>query len=224
MAAVGTRVLRRQVASLHDIRDPAGPRIPRPEVARATRGDCSGRGRRLAVGSALGFGPDSCDESVASEGVDSWGESAESALGSLPVWEPGGRGFGWGIAALVGAVTLVNATFWQVVINQRLGVPDAWLPFFPMVRSLLSVLPSAGWNTASSIVLPVRRRTAKVRVSASAPSATQISAIHENNPTIHKYKFIIIGDTSDVFMRLSPHASSNCWRYIINVYCRFDCA
>ena len=44
------------------------------------------------------------------------------------------------IAALVGAVTLVNGTFWQVVINQRLGVPDALLPFFPMVRSVLSVL------------------------------------------------------------------------------------
>lgn len=44
------------------------------------------------------------------------------------------------IAALVAAVTLVNATFWQLAINQRLGVPDALLPFFPMVRSLLSVL------------------------------------------------------------------------------------
>lgn len=44
------------------------------------------------------------------------------------------------IAAIVGAVALVNATFWQVVINQRLGVPDALLPFFPMIRSLLSVL------------------------------------------------------------------------------------
>lgn len=44
------------------------------------------------------------------------------------------------IAAIVGAVTLVNGTFWQVIINQRLGVPDALLPFFPMVRSLLSVL------------------------------------------------------------------------------------
>ncbi|HMR50625.1 MAG TPA: MFS transporter [Arachnia sp.] len=44
------------------------------------------------------------------------------------------------IAAIVGAVALVNGTFWQVVINQRLGVPDALLPFFPMIRSLLSVL------------------------------------------------------------------------------------
>lgn len=44
------------------------------------------------------------------------------------------------IAAIVGAVTLVNGTFWQVVINQRLGVPDALLPFFPMIRSVLSVV------------------------------------------------------------------------------------
>ncbi|HSO70870.1 MAG TPA: MFS transporter [Arachnia sp.] len=51
-----------------------------------------------------------------------------------------GTMFSLSIAAIVGAVTLVNATFWQVVINQRLGVPDALLPFFPMVRSLLSVL------------------------------------------------------------------------------------
>ena len=44
------------------------------------------------------------------------------------------------IAAIVGAVTLVNGTFWQLVINQRLGVPDALLPFFPMIRSVLSVI------------------------------------------------------------------------------------
>ncbi len=44
------------------------------------------------------------------------------------------------IAAVVAAVALISSTFWQVVISQRLGVPDALLPFFPMVRSLLSVL------------------------------------------------------------------------------------
>ena len=44
------------------------------------------------------------------------------------------------IAALVAAVTLVNGTFWQVMVNQHLHVPDPVLPFFPMVRSLLSVL------------------------------------------------------------------------------------
>jgi MFS family permease len=44
------------------------------------------------------------------------------------------------IMAVVAAVTLVNGTFWQVLISQRLHVPDAALPFFPMVRSLLSVV------------------------------------------------------------------------------------
>ncbi|MBC7278565.1 MFS transporter [Nocardioides sp.] len=44
------------------------------------------------------------------------------------------------IAALFAAVTLINATFWQVVISQHLHVPDPLLPFFPMVRSLMSVL------------------------------------------------------------------------------------
>jgi len=44
------------------------------------------------------------------------------------------------VAAIVGAVALVNSTFWQVVINQHLGVPDPLLPFFPMVRSVLAVV------------------------------------------------------------------------------------
>ena len=44
------------------------------------------------------------------------------------------------IAALVAAVTLVNGTFWQVVVSQHLHVPDPLLPFFPMIRSLLSIV------------------------------------------------------------------------------------
>jgi len=44
------------------------------------------------------------------------------------------------ISAIVGAVALVNGTFWQLAISKRLGVPDPLLPFFPMVRSLLSVV------------------------------------------------------------------------------------
>ncbi|HOB05268.1 MAG TPA: MFS transporter [Propionibacteriaceae bacterium] len=44
------------------------------------------------------------------------------------------------IAAIVGAVTLVTATFWQIVASKRLGVPDAVLPFLPMVKSVLSVV------------------------------------------------------------------------------------
>ena len=48
--------------------------------------------------------------------------------------------FSLALSAIVGAVFLINSTFWQVVINQRLAVPDPFLPFFPMVKSLLSVL------------------------------------------------------------------------------------
>lgn len=44
------------------------------------------------------------------------------------------------VMAVVGAVALVTGTFWQIAVSQRLGVPDALLPFFPMVRSILSVL------------------------------------------------------------------------------------
>lgn len=43
------------------------------------------------------------------------------------------------IAALVGAVGMVNTTFWQVLANKRLLVPDAVLPFFPMFRSMIAM-------------------------------------------------------------------------------------
>lgn len=48
--------------------------------------------------------------------------------------------FSLAVSAIVAAVTLVTGTFWQVAINTRLGVPDALLPYFPMVRSLLSMV------------------------------------------------------------------------------------
>jgi MFS family permease len=44
------------------------------------------------------------------------------------------------VMALAAAVSLVNGTFWQVVISQHLHVPDALLPFFPMARSVLSMI------------------------------------------------------------------------------------
>jgi MFS family permease len=48
--------------------------------------------------------------------------------------------FSLAIMAIVGAVTVITGTFWQVIISRKLGVPDPLLPFFPMARSLLSVL------------------------------------------------------------------------------------
>ncbi|HNV10095.1 MAG TPA: MFS transporter [Propionibacteriaceae bacterium] len=73
-------------------------------------------------------------------GVSAWRLLAEyrGVLGLIVSSK--GTLFSLTIAAIVGAVALVNGTFWQVVISQRLLVPDPLLPFFPMVRSLLSVL------------------------------------------------------------------------------------
>lgn len=44
------------------------------------------------------------------------------------------------IMAIVGAVSIINTTFWQVVVSEHLNVPVALLPFAPMVRSILSVI------------------------------------------------------------------------------------
>lgn len=43
------------------------------------------------------------------------------------------------IAAVVGAVGMVNTTFWQVIASKKLLVPDAVLPFFPMLRSFIAM-------------------------------------------------------------------------------------
>ena len=73
-------------------------------------------------------------------GISTW-RMLREYRGVLPlILRSKGTIFSLAIAAIVGAVALVNGTFWQVVINQRLGIPDPLLPFFPMVRSVLSVV------------------------------------------------------------------------------------
>ena len=73
-------------------------------------------------------------------GVSAWRLLGEYR-GVLPlILRSKGTLFSLAVAAIVGAVALVNGTFWQVVINQHLGVPDPLLPFFPMVRSVLAVV------------------------------------------------------------------------------------
>ena len=44
------------------------------------------------------------------------------------------------VAVLVGAINSVNQTFWQIIVNKKLLVPDAALPLFPMIRSLLAIV------------------------------------------------------------------------------------
>jgi MFS family permease len=43
------------------------------------------------------------------------------------------------IAALVGAVGMINTTFWQVIVSRKLLVPDPLLPIFAMFRSILAM-------------------------------------------------------------------------------------
>jgi MFS family permease len=44
------------------------------------------------------------------------------------------------ITALVGAVGMINTTFWQVIVSKKLLVPDSLLPFFPMLRSIIALI------------------------------------------------------------------------------------
>jgi MFS family permease len=43
------------------------------------------------------------------------------------------------ITALVGAVGMVNTTFWQVIVSKKLFIPDPLLPLFPMLRSVIAM-------------------------------------------------------------------------------------
>jgi MFS family permease len=43
------------------------------------------------------------------------------------------------ISALYGIVSMINTTFWQIIANKKLGVPDSSLPLFAMLRSLIAL-------------------------------------------------------------------------------------
>jgi MFS family permease len=44
------------------------------------------------------------------------------------------------IAALAGIVAMINNTFWQVIVNKKLLVPESVLPLFMVLRSSLAIL------------------------------------------------------------------------------------
>jgi MFS family permease len=71
----------------------------------------------------------------------SWGSLLAGYRGVLGVIRRSpGSIFAIVVATLVSIVGLVNATFWPIVVNQRLGVPDVLLPYFQMLRSLLAII------------------------------------------------------------------------------------
>jgi hypothetical protein len=44
------------------------------------------------------------------------------------------------VSALVEIIAMINVTFWQIITSKRVGVPDQWLPIFPMVRSIIAIV------------------------------------------------------------------------------------
>ena len=44
------------------------------------------------------------------------------------------------ITAIISVVGMINSTFWQVIVRMRLLVPDHLLPFFPIIRSIVTIV------------------------------------------------------------------------------------
>jgi MFS family permease len=62
------------------------------------------------------------------------------------------------ITALVGIVGMINTTFWQVIVSQKLLVPDYLLPMFPVFRSIIAIsflFLVAPYLTAGALKLPL---------------------------------------------------------------------
>jgi MFS family permease len=68
-----------------------------------------------------------------------WGELAGYREVLALMGRSQGTKFAILVTFLVGAVGTITGTFWQIIISQKLLVPDAWLPLFPMARSLLAI-------------------------------------------------------------------------------------
>jgi MFS family permease len=48
--------------------------------------------------------------------------------------------FAMAITTLVGIVGMINTTFWPVIVNKKLLVPEPLLPFFPILRSVVVIV------------------------------------------------------------------------------------
>ncbi|HHY82774.1 MAG TPA: MFS transporter [Clostridiales bacterium] len=44
------------------------------------------------------------------------------------------------VSILVEIVSMITMTFWQIITSRHIGIPDALLPIFPMIRSILSIV------------------------------------------------------------------------------------
>jgi len=77
---------------------------------------------------------------AATQGVSYWRLLAGyRGILAMIVRSPGSL-FSLAVMALVAAVSLVNTTFWPILVTEHLHVPEHQLPFFAMVRSGLAIL------------------------------------------------------------------------------------
>ncbi len=44
------------------------------------------------------------------------------------------------VSILVEIAAMINMTFWQIIASRRIGVPDALLPIFPMVKNIMAIV------------------------------------------------------------------------------------
>jgi len=44
------------------------------------------------------------------------------------------------ITAMARVVDMINVTFWQVIVSKKLFVPDHFLPFFPVFKSMIAII------------------------------------------------------------------------------------
>jgi len=77
---------------------------------------------------------------AATQGVSYWRLLAEYRGILAMIVHSSGSLFSLAVMALVAAVTLVNTTFWPILVTEHLHVPDHQLPYFAMVRSGLAIL------------------------------------------------------------------------------------
>jgi MFS family permease len=51
-----------------------------------------------------------------------------------------GTVFALALTAITGIVGMLNTTFWQVIVSKKLLVPDTLLPFFPIIKTVVTII------------------------------------------------------------------------------------
>ncbi len=70
----------------------------------------------------------------------SWGKLLSGYKSALhKIRKSRGTKFAIAISIVVEIVHMLGATFWQIIVSRRIGIPESLLPIFPMAKSFLSI-------------------------------------------------------------------------------------